>query len=319
MQYPTKNAELGMPDYATARMFGGLSDVDIDFNKLAETLDCSRNFNRVGIIYDDGNRKYLVRSSRRPMSGVINEISHVIVTKVKSVSAPSASKAVVETLKAPALANEITSTVFSCGAVLVTIVLAIGSSAAIPLTAGGSGVITAMIVTGGLATAAQCAIGTGRLIAMDSGYNDDVAWLDSQEWYNATCTLLDVVSLAAAGAGLKSTVETYKLMKAASSSKAIEWLKNLSRAERKRITEEVIRAQNPGISNAGIKAAMRLGKYPKRFPTEALQHSLQRELANALNNTSAFIGSAATGTIRHPQNALQSGKYVIGILQSFSL
>lgn len=308
-----------MQDYTTTRMFGGLSDVEIDFNKLAASLDCSRNFNHVGIIYDDGDRKYLVRSSRRSMSGVINEVSHVIVTKVKTVSVPSASMAVVETLKAPSLANEITSTVFSCGAVLATVVLAIGSSAAIPLTAGGSGVITAMIVTGSLATAAQCAIGTGRLIAMGTGYSDDVAWLDSQEWYNATSTLLDVISLAGAGAGLKSTVETYKLMKATSSSKAIEWLKNLSRTERKRITEEVIRTQNPGISNAGIKAAMRLGKYPKRFPKEALQHSLQRELANALNNTSAFISSAATGTVRHPQHVVQSGKYVIGILQSFSL
>lgn len=63
---------------------------------------------------------------------------------------------------------------------------------------------------------------------------------------------------------------------------------------------------------------MRAGVYPKRFPTEMLQKELQRELVRAVVNTSAFAGSALTGTIRHPQNLAQGGKYVIGTIQSFS-
>lgn len=63
---------------------------------------------------------------------------------------------------------------------------------------------------------------------------------------------------------------------------------------------------------------MHMGAYPKRFPTEALQKSLQKELANAMINTSAFAGSALTGTIRNPQTVSQSGKYIIGLLQSFN-
>lgn len=319
MQYPGNNIEAGMPDYAGARLFGASGAADIDFQKLADTLDCSRNFYQVGIIYDDGKQRWLVRPSRRAKSMVKSEVSHVIVTKVRAVSAEQATKAVVNTLQAPSLTNEITSTAIACGATVATVVLAVGASAAVPFTAGGSGVIAAMIVAGGLATAAQCAIGVGRLAFIGTGHSDDVAWLDSQGWYNTTSTVLDVISLAGAGAGLKSTLETWKLMKGVSSAKAVEWLKGLSRAERKRLTEEIIRAQNPGISGAGIKASMKAGVYPKRFPAEALQHSLQRELANAMVNTSAFAGSAMTGTIRHPGNAVQSGQYVIGLLQSFSL
>lgn len=60
------------------------------------------------------------------------------------------------------------------------------------------------------------------------------------------------------------------------------------------------------------------GVYPKRFPSESLQKSLQRELVSAVNNTSAFVGSSLTGTIRNPQNTVQSGRYVVGLLQSFS-
>lgn len=230
----------------------------------------------------------------------------------------SAEKAVVAALTAPSLATEITSTGFACGAMIVTLVMAFGAGAAVPMTAGGSGVIAAISLSGALATGAQCMIGAGRLLAINNDHGSDVAWLDSQDWYIATSTVLDVISLAAAGTALKGTLETYKLMKAASSSKVITWFQSLSRAERKRITEEIIKAQNPGISSSGVKAAIRAGVYPKRFPSESLQKSLQRELVNAVTNASAFVGSSLTGTIRNPQNTVKSGRYVVGLLQSFS-
>lgn len=81
--------------------------------------------------------------------------------------------------------------------------------------------IAAISLSGTLATGAQCMIGAGRLLALHNEHGSDVAWLDSQEWYVATTTVLDVISLAAAGTALRSTVETYKLMKAVSSSKVI--------------------------------------------------------------------------------------------------
>ncbi|OAZ95385.1 hypothetical protein [Enterobacter asburiae] len=48
------------------------------------------------------------------------------------------------------------------------------------------------------------------------------------------------------------------------------------------------------------------------------QKTKQRELMSAVNNASAFVGSSLTGTIRNPQNTVQSGRYVVGLLQSFS-
>ncbi|MDA4788053.1 hypothetical protein NY407_15185, partial [Enterobacter hormaechei] len=67
----------------------------------------------------------------------------------------------------------------------------------------------------------------------------------------------------------------------------------MSRADRTRLTEEIIRIRNPGISNSGVKAAMKAGVYPKRYPSEALQLLLQRELLNTISNSSAFVGSAS--------------------------
>lgn len=308
-----------LPDYGLARGLGMASGDDFDFTSLASQLDCMRSFNQVGIIYSDGPRQWLVRPSRRIATHNQSTVSHIIVTKVNSQSSYIAAKAMNTAIQAPSLANEITSTAISCGAAVVTGVLALGAGAAVPLTAGASGVVAAVITAGTVATVAQCVIGLGRISLIATNNNEVVTWLDSESWYVTTSTALDVLSLAGAGAGLKSTLETYKLMKGATSSNVTNWLKGLSRAERKRITEEIIRAQNPGISNSGVKAAMNAGFYPKRYPSEALQTALQRELTTALLNTSAFGGSALTGTIRNPGNIKTSGKYIIGLIQSFSL
>ncbi|MDO1787494.1 hypothetical protein Q2339_24785, partial [Escherichia coli] len=65
-----------------------------------------------------------------------------------------------------------------------------------------------------------------------------------------------------------------------SSESLLSLLQKMSRADRTRLTEEIIRIRNPGISNSGVKAAMKAGVYPKRYPSEALQLLLQRELLN---------------------------------------
>lgn len=296
---------------------GGAAPADIDFKALAAQLDCSRSFYQVGIIFNDGRQSWLVRPSRRIANVNESTVSHVVITRTMNTAPPAAAKAVIESVSAPSLVTEITSTAFACGASIVTALLAFGAGAAVPFTAGGSGVIAAISAAGTIATGAQCIIGGTRLLALATDNESFVTWLDSNDWYVATSTALDLLSLAGAGAGLKTTVETYKLMKATAPGIITEWFSNLTRAERKRITEEIIRAQNPGISNAGVKAAMRAGVYPKRFPAESIQRELQRELTRAVLNTSAFAGSALTGTIRNPQNLKQSGQYIIGTIQSF--
>lgn len=48
-----------LPDYGFARSLGLVSGGDIDFTALVNQLDCSRNFNQVGVIYSDSVRQWL--------------------------------------------------------------------------------------------------------------------------------------------------------------------------------------------------------------------------------------------------------------------
>ncbi|MFO6299420.1 hypothetical protein [Rahnella selenatireducens] len=80
-----------------------------------------------------------------------------------------------------------------------------------------------------------------------------------------------------------------------------------------------MRTQNPGISNKVIKSFIAIGKYPKRFPTEGLQKTLQVQLLNSLNSMVAFSGSAIGGILNTPRSILDSGEYVVGMLQSIEV
>lgn len=307
-----------LPSFNRPQTWGGPGPVDFDFHAMAHQLDCSRNFSQAGIIYSNGVNEWLVRPSRRIATPNQSTVSHVIVTKVGDTSQDSSSKAIAKTLQSPSLATEITSTALSCGAAAVTLMLHFTAAAAIPMTAGTSLFVSAIINTGTVATVAQCLIGAGRLITISRGGEENIAWLDSQDWYLATSTALDVLSLAGAGVGLARALKIWQTMKKASSAEAMNWLKGLDRAERKRLTYEIIRNKNPGISNSGIKALIEMGSYPNRFPSEALQRTLQMELLRLLESSAAYVGSSISGTIRNPQNVKKSGQYVVGIIQSFS-
>ena len=88
------------------------------------------------------------------------------------------------------------------------------------------------------------------------------------------------------------------LTKRASSRSLRQILRGMSRAERKRLTEEVIRAQNRGISNGTLKAMQRAGRVPKRLTAEQVQQATVTQIRDALSGVLAFTGSAMSGTVR---------------------
>ncbi|MCK7419616.1 hypothetical protein [Enterobacter asburiae] len=128
-----------------------------------------------------------------------------------------------------------------------------------------------------------------------------------------------IVTHVIAGGALKEAVTTWRAMKSISSLKATEWLKNYPRQDRARLTELIIRAQNPGISNKEIKALIRAGLYPKRFPTGPVQVELTRQLGQVVTSAAALAGSAVSGVIAAPSNLPRTGKYIIGTIQSLAV
>ncbi len=189
-------------------------------------------------------------------------------------------------------------------------ILLASGSVAVPFTGGTSSAVAYLGYAGMAASALQCGNGLYRVNKLYDGKGDELAQLDSEQWYIATSTVLDVISLASAGAALKEATMTYRAMRRISARKATEWLKSMPRSERKRLTENIIRAENPGISNNVLKEMVKNGLYPKRYPTEAIQNGLRQQLHSALNNSLTFVGSGISGTLSAPVNVKTTGQYL---------
>ncbi len=319
MPLPGLNHEQNMPSYRFAHLFGQ-GAADFDFNALGASMDCTREFSQAGIIYADGTQRYLVRPCKRHPNGQSGIVTHVIVTKTPTQgSRYSVGKSLTEAVSTTSMGTEIASTVLSCGAMIITAGVMVAAGAATPVTAGSSGALVAIGYAGAAATGLQCINGLYRIYDVVDNGGENVAWLDSQNWYVATSTSLDLISLVSAGGALKEALATYRAMKSVSSLKATEWLKNYPRQDRARLTELIIRAQNPGISNKEIKAAIRAGLYPKRFPVEPVQNELRKQLANVATSAAGLAGSAVSGVIAAPGNIPKTGRYILGTIQSLAV
>tara|TARA_R100000322_G_scaffold122605_1_gene79797 strand:+ start:2460 stop:3365 length:906 start_codon:yes stop_codon:yes gene_type:complete len=183
----------------------------------------------------------------------------------------------------------------SCGAMVLGWVVVFTSGAAIPFSGGSSTVLTVLAYGAATASTIQCVNGTVRtaLEANRPEWND---LLDSQEWYQNAALAVDVVSLGGAGAAGAMTLRGVKLL----SSQGIatkEVLKGLNRQQRKRLSREIARSNQPGISNGMIKFFERAGKLEKRFSNEAIRSTTLRQLKDSIGAGLTFGGSALGGSI----------------------
>ncbi|MBL4606487.1 MAG: hypothetical protein JKY01_01490 [Pseudomonadales bacterium] len=154
----------------------------------------------------------------------------------------------------------------------------------------------------------QCANGLYRAFNEISNPEQNDA-LDSQEWYQAASVALDITSLAGAAAAGATTLKAIKLLQATSLKSSKVLLQGLSRTERKRLTQDIIRLNHPGVSNTVLKRLINTGSYPKRFTGSQITKAMTLQLKDAVGASMSYTGSAQSGTI----NTL-----AIGVFEEFT-
>jgi len=202
------------------------------------------------------------------------------------------------------LVGEVAGTILSCSAAVLGWIVVFGSSAAIPLTGGTSSAITYLAIGASTASSLQCFNG-GYRTYNEKKNPDKNDFLDSQEWYKITSDALDLISLAGAAAAAATTLKMVKLLKATSNKSSLSILNSLSRAERKRLTQDIIRLNHPGVSNNILKQLIRTGNYPKAFSGIKITQAITLQLKDAVGASMSFGGSALSGTV----NSLAVGVY----------
>ncbi|MBV1871018.1 MAG: hypothetical protein KUG83_00595 [Gammaproteobacteria bacterium] len=204
------------------------------------------------------------------------------------------------------LVGEVAGAVLSCGAAVIGWLVVTGSAAAIPLSVGTSAGVSYLAIGAAVASSLQCLNGLARTSneVDDPSINDA---LDSEEWYRVTTVALDVMSLAGAAAAAAVTVKGVKLLQASGVQSTKVLLQGLSRAEKKRLTQEIIRMNEPSTrnSNAVLKRLINTGAYPKRYSGTKISKTMVLQLKDAVGATMSFAGSASSGVVK----ALAIGVY----------
>jgi hypothetical protein len=198
----------------------------------------------------------------------------------------------------PDIKSELVGIGFNCvGAVLAWSAMA-GEGLAAPASGGSSLLLEGVTYTAAMATSAQCLISVGRSADLTFNNGQWTRWLDSSDYYNWASIGLDLVSLAGAAASASAAVRAAKAIQRATGRSWITILKGLSRAERKRLAEELIRLKKPGLSGGGLKDLVRLGTFPKRLTSAEITERLFTQLKDAISATLALGGSGTGGVLK---------------------
>lgn len=280
--------------------------VEIDQKALFKKIDDIFHLTGAGVIYIDSNSTVVELRKFEPVCQ-ISPIKVVLREPPRQMSQQefaSHLKGSQSDIRESKLVDEVSGSVLSCGAAVLGWLVIFGSSAAIPVSGGISLAVSYFATAATMASTLQCFSSLNRVNNEIKAPSRNDA-LDSQEWYSATIVALDVISLAGATAAGAATLKGLKLLKASSLQNSKVLLKKLSRTERKRLTQDIIRLNHPGVSNLTLKRLINAGGYPKRYTGTQISSAMTLQLIDAVGATMSFAGSALSGTV----NSLAIGVY----------
>lgn len=210
------------------------------------------------------------------------------------------------------LAKELSGLFFNCFPILLGWIVVGVTTAAIPLTAGASSVLTVTLAADTIAGAGSCFNSIARTGIEASGHGEVLDVVDQNEWYSLMIDSLDTVGVAGAGAGaIKVLARVQSLKSIGYSYESI--LKGLTRSERARLTKEVILKNHPDVNNKALKRMILSGRYPRRFENAAFRSDCIRQIKDAVSVAFAVTSSAKSGILSSPYEEKWAEKITKGV------
>ncbi|QLE99188.1 NAD synthetase [Neptunomonas phycophila] len=269
-------------------------EISLDKQRLFSAIDADPALSGAGVVYVDSRLNVITLREFEPVCR-IKPIKVVIRKPLQALS----DQQFIATSKDPReskMVMEAISTGLACAGMAFSIIAIFTSAAAIPVTGGTSSAMTYVAYTAALATGAQCINGAAR-VTMEAVAPSRLDALDSEEWYSTVMIALDVISLAGVAVSGYQMIKYVKVLNSEGQSVRTV-LQGLNRTERKRLTEEIIRQNRPGVSNKMRKMLQAQGVYPIRYAADRLQRTTVSQIYDSFAALLAFTGSAGSGVVR---------------------
>lgn len=267
----------------------------INLPRLFAAIDADPGIVGAGVVYIDSQFNVITLREFRPICSITAK--RVILKETRPNTSPDQFIQKIQSdPRESHVVFEASNAVLSCtGAVLSWIVIVSGTIA-VPFTAGASAVVAGIGYTAATAATAQCVIGAVRTYSevRRPGVND---YLDNAEWFQIVSTVLDGLSLAGVGSSAVTTIRLLRMVKASTGKTILSALKGLSRQERKALTAELLRMQDPRLTPKLIKLKQAEGDLAKRFTPTQLKHATVAAMTDSFNASLGVLGSAISGNI----------------------
>lgn len=293
---PSNFIRSGVPDaHTTTRQ--RLTSL-LDLPELYRTIDAIPAIVGAGVVHIGSDyqvtvlREFVPLCSIRPKRVIVREVAG------PAMSADEYAQLAASSSRESQLWKEASGMALSCGGAVLGIYVAKAGVAAAPLSAGSSLAVTYIAYTAAAASGVQCINGLWRTYKelTNPAEND---YYDSLNWYQTMSLALDGISLVGAGSASFVTVRTVMTIKHATGRNLTDILRHMSRQDRAKLTNEILRLQNPRHPREIIRLKQLAGKLPKRFSNPQLRQDILLQLGDQLGAILAVTGSSLSGNINH--------------------
>ncbi|MCO8171379.1 NAD synthetase [Pseudomonas sp. 21LCFQ02] len=264
-------------------------EANINLQKLYAAIDAEPAIVGAGVVYIDAEfnvvtlREFTPICSIKPKRIILREAQ-------KNISAQQFAQHVQTNPRESRLLSESFNTSMSCAGAVLGWIAIIGGTAIIPFTGGMSTLITAAGWAATGASSLQCVAGLSR-VGMEMVAPAALDALDTEEWYQNASQALDIVALTGVAATGLTIAKLMSVRKAMTGRSWYQSLKNLNRQERKRLTDELLKIQDPALTPKLRKALQAAGELPKRYTSSEISAKFAVTLKDALGVGTGLAGS----------------------------
>lgn len=286
-------------------------EASLNIKKFCDSIDKIPGTNGARVLYLDAHlnsvilRDFVPFCQSHPPTVILRE-------KPKSISTQEFAAKLKSDERESKIVGESIALVTNCSAAVISWLVVAGSSATIPISNVGGVAVAYIGYTAAIASGGQCINSIAR-VALEVASPNQKDWLDSQEWYSAAENALDVLSLLGAGASSLTITKSLGQLSKSTGKSARQVLEGLTRHERKRLTQDIIKLNHPGISKKAMKTLIAAGKYPTRYSQQQINSTVRHQFKEALSASITVGGSLNGGVLGDGARGL--GDIAIGIYE----
>ncbi|MFN3357127.1 MAG: NAD synthetase [Pseudomonas sp.] len=268
----------------------------IDLQRLFLAIDADPALIGAGVVYIDGDfnvvvlREFQAICSVRPIKVVLREAPRYV--------GPVEFKRMLEhePRESRLMGEALNSAVACTGVVLSWMVIASGV-ALMPFTAGTSSIISFIGKAAAVASTVQC-IGGALRTASELAFPEVNDYLDNEQWYQNTIAVLDGIALLGVATSTSVTVRAVTTATKATGKTAGQVLRGLTRQERARLNDELLKIRDPRLTPKLLKLEKASGNVAKRISATHMQRATAAHKMDIAAALLGFTGSAASGNVR---------------------